>query len=100
MAWWACKVKLKGSQEITKAGKTMTAKLMGTWIWSLFAGSVVRRAQERNNDPCAHFCLGESCPSSSHYDARKLNSSPYIPSAFRDVTPELEFRASESKFLF
>lgn len=55
------------------------------------------RAHQKNNGLCQHFNVGESCPASSHPNARQLISSPYIPGAFRTVVPALELRKNESE---
>ena len=48
------------------------------------------RAQQKNNGFFQHFCLGESCLSSPHPEARQLSSSPYIPGNFSAAAPVLE----------
>ena len=62
-----------------------TCQLCGEW------------AQERNNDLCQYFCLGESCPSSSCPEARDFSSSSYVPGTFQAAASVLELRTSESE---
>ena len=56
---------------------------METQTWCPHASSVVGwESQKRNNCLCLHFCLTESCPSSSYPDARQFSSLPCVPGAF------------------
>ena len=46
------------------------------------------RVQQRNNDLCQHFYLGESCPLSSHPVARKFSCSLYVSGALLELLPK------------
>ena len=72
---WACKLGEVGSQRITRVEQTVLPWLMETQIWRLPAGSAGGGLSKRSNSLCEYFCLGESCPSSPHPDARQFGSS-------------------------
>ena len=54
------------------------------------------KANQKNSVLYQYFCLGESCPSSSHSDARQFSSSLYVPGAFSAAVQGLQLRASAS----
>ena len=95
-AWLGLQVGGAGSQVITKAGgKNSDGQADRDSDMVLCPG----RAQKRNSVLRQHFCLGASCPFSSHPDARKFSSSLYIPGALGAVGLKLELRGSESKYV-
>ena len=52
------------------------------------------KAQKKNNDFCQHFCLGESCPSSSGPNARQFSFSQFVPGAFSAAAPALSLEGT------
>lgn len=52
------------------------------------------RVQQRNNDFCQPFPMGESCLFNPHHEARQLSSSLYVPCTLQAAAPALELRES------
>ena len=85
-----------GSEGITSGGKECEpgARVSEMALSCQLCG---RRAHQRNKCLCQHICVGESCPSSSHPDAKQFSSSPCVSDALQAADLALEVRESESE---
>ena len=81
---WALKLGGTKSQDISKAGQTVLARLMESQIWHLLAGSVG-----------VGFRRGTM--TSARLDARQFSFSLFATGAFQAATLVLELRRSESE---
>ena len=84
---------------ISRAGQTVFARLMGSQIWHLPAGSVAvcREGSEKGQWPLTAFLSGRKLSPSSHCDARHFSSSLYATGAFQAPTLVLELRENLCK---
>ena len=74
---WASKWGRAGSQGITMVNSTVLFQLIQIQIWCPV--SIWGRAQQSTNGFCQHFCLWESCLSSSQPKSRQFSFSSYVP---------------------